>query len=124
MIQIPPFSEYFSETYVYFWFAPDDMKDMRMHNTKCKHTPRFHTNISLTQKSEVKVVNHSRHSNLEMKLIIRTRINSICITSKHKNIQHYGLKSTASQICSSKSHFCEFQHLINYGEQIISSGTP
>lgn len=76
------FIECFSETYIYFWFAPDDVKGMMMHNTKCKHKPVLNVNVNLDLKSKVRVFIFLRHSSPEIKLIIRRRINSIYIISK------------------------------------------
>lgn len=69
------FTDYFSEAYTYSWFVPEDMKEMKMNDTKCKHKAGFLVNVSLAPKSVVRVViHHSMCSNLELTLVIRTRI--------------------------------------------------
>lgn len=56
---------------MYVSFTSKDMNDMRMPDTKCKHKPGFHVNVSLVPKSIVgAVIHHSTHSILKLTLTI------------------------------------------------------
>jgi len=75
---------------------------------KCKCKAGFHVNVHLDPKSIVRVVIcHSMHSDPELTLIIRTKLHSMYIIPKYKDVQQYCPKPRASQVSSFEGQFCQ-----------------
>lgn len=100
------FTDYFSEAYMYSWLVPEDMKEMRMNDTKCKRKSGFRVNVSLAPKSVVRVVtHHSMCSNLELTLLIRTRIHIWYLKAQRHSTALR--KPAGRQVCSFEGQFCQ-----------------